>query len=163
MLADLHDQVSVHNDGISINKSISSEEKLSETAMMLVPSVFVWPNIIIAAVPTGSATLTYPARGVGRLWTRDETMSEPDDALAALVGRSRAAILACLQLPHSTSELSLKLGQSAPAVSQHLSVLRRSGLVVSWRSGRSVLYRCTALATSIIEANDVAAPARRGA
>ena len=36
-------------------------------------------------------------------------------------------------------------------------VLRSSGLVVSWRSGRSVLYRHTALATSLIAVNPIVA------
>jgi DNA-binding transcriptional ArsR family regulator len=36
-------------------------------------------------------------------------------------------------------------------VSQHLSVLRRDGLVRSWRVGRRVLYLRTDLATSIVD------------
>jgi DNA-binding transcriptional ArsR family regulator len=38
-------------------------------------------------------------------------------------------------------------------VSQHLSVLRRNGLVISWRAGRRVLYRRTDLAASIVGSN----------
>jgi DNA-binding transcriptional ArsR family regulator len=152
MLADLHDQVSIQDDVLQIKKVHNSEEDLAGASLMLVPSVFVWPTIIFATGTIGSPSLTYPARGVGNLW--ESSASEPaDDALAALLGRSRAAILVCLALPYSTTELSLKLGQSPPAVSQHLAVLRRSGLVTSWRSGRSVLYRRTALACSIVEAS----------
>jgi DNA-binding transcriptional ArsR family regulator len=52
-----------------------------------------------------------------------------------------------------------RIGQSPPSISQHLSVLRRSGLVTSWRSGRSVLYRRTTLASSIVEASGSSAAA----
>jgi DNA-binding transcriptional ArsR family regulator len=68
----------------------------------------------------------------------------------------RAMLGGVTMTSESTTELSLKLGQSPSSVSQHLSVLRRSGLVTSWRSGRRVLYRRTDLATSIVEANSVA-------
>ena len=51
---------------------------------------------------------------------------------------------------------SVLVGQSPGSVNQHLSVLRGSGLVVSRRSGRSVLYRQTPLAQSMIAAQQVA-------
>jgi DNA-binding transcriptional ArsR family regulator len=59
--------------------------------------------------------------------------------------------------PGSTTELALELGQSPPAVSAHLSILRRCGLVTSWRSGRRVLYQQTPLAGSIVTASTPAA------
>src|SRR6266516_1396049 len=40
-----------------------------------------------------------------------------------------------------------------PAVSAHVAVLRRSGLVTSWRAGRRVLYQLTPLARSVLAAN----------
>ena len=46
-----------------------------------------------------------------------------------------------------------QIGYSLPAVSQHLSVLKRRGLVSSWRLGRSVLYQRTALATGLLAAS----------
>ena len=49
----------------------------------------------------------------------------------------------------STTQIARNLGQSAGSVNQHLAVLRESGMVTSWRSGRSVLYRQTALGGSL--------------
>jgi DNA-binding transcriptional ArsR family regulator len=162
MLAELHDQVSIEDSVLQIKNVQSSEEDLAGGSLMLVPSVFVWPNILYASGTIGSPSLTYPARGVGKLW--ENPSDEPlNDALAALLGRSRAAILACLAMPYSTTELSMNLGQSTPAVSQHLAVLRRCGLVTSWRSGRSVLYKRTALAGSIVEPDLVWATTEAGA
>jgi DNA-binding transcriptional ArsR family regulator len=40
-----------------------------------------------------------------------------------------------------------------PAVSAHLDVLRRAGLVTSWRAGRRVLYQTTPLARSVLAAS----------
>jgi hypothetical protein len=39
------------------------------------------------------------------------------------------------------------------SVNQHLSVLRRAGLVTAWRSGRFVVYERTALGTSVVDSS----------
>ena len=153
MLASLHPSVTVIGDVLHIDKAINSHEELTEAGLVLVPSAFTWPRVIFASNDAGPWSLTYAARGVGNLWSTAEPSDRLEDPLAALLGRSRAAILGCLAVPMSTTELAVKLGQSPPAVSQHLAVLRRSGLASSWRSGRRVLYCRTALADSIVAAN----------
>jgi DNA-binding transcriptional ArsR family regulator len=159
VLADLHPQICIRDEEIRIDKRHTWQQDLSGAGLLLVPSVFTWPNVIFEPGCEGPASLTYAVRGVGKIWGPPQTQAANDDALGALLGRSRAAILTCLELPHSTTELALKLGQSPPSVSQHLSVLRRSDLVTSWRSGRSVLYRRTALASSLVEASAASAAA----
>lgn len=154
MLAELHPTVRLVGDVLHIDKRVSHQEDLAGAGLVLVPSVFVWPNAIFAtSAPGRPCSLTYAARGVGNVWTQGQRSTSCDDPLGALLGRSRAAILDCLALPMSTTELALKLGQSPPSISQHLAVLRRSGLATSWRSGRRVLYHRTPLADSIIDAN----------
>jgi DNA-binding transcriptional ArsR family regulator len=154
MLCGLHPEVSIHGAVMRINKLHTADEDLSGAGLVLVPSVFSWPHIVFAPCGHGQSTLTYAARGIGKVWgERNKSDDSAEAALGALIGRSRAAILLSLMLPHSTTELALMLGQSAPAVSQHLAVLKRSGLVTSWRKGKSVLYRCSDLATSVIEAH----------
>ena len=60
-------------------------------------------------------------------------------ALASLPRRQVLSFLA--QTALSTSDLALRFGMSAPAVSPHLSVLQRAGLVSAERQGQRVLYR----------------------
>jgi DNA-binding transcriptional ArsR family regulator len=153
MLAGLHPSVTVIGDVLHINKAGNAWEELSEAGLVLVPSAFTWPRVIFAASDSGPWSLTYAARGVGNLWSRAEPNGSAGDPLAALLGRTRAVILGCLAIPRSTTELAVKLGQSPPAVSQHLAVLRRSGLACSWRSGRRVLYHRTSLGDGIVAAN----------
>jgi DNA-binding transcriptional ArsR family regulator len=129
---------------------LHQDEHLVGQGIVLVPSVFVWPNVVIAVDPARPPSLTYPARGVGNLWVRQESDLADSDPLPALLGRSRAEILTALHLPCCTTDLAAKLSQSPSAVSQHLSVLRRNGLVRSWRVRRRVLYLQTDLATSIV-------------
>jgi DNA-binding transcriptional ArsR family regulator len=163
MLSGLHPEVTVHGETMRIAKKADDDRDLSGAGLVLVPSVFSWPNVIFVPGTDRPSVLTYAARGVGNVWGgHDEDRQSDEDALGALIGRSRAAILLTLGLPHSTTELALKLGQSPPAVSQHLAVLRRSGLVTSWRNGRSVLYRRTPLATSVVEAHQSGAASDTG-
>ena len=60
-------------------------------------------------------------------------------ALASAPRRQRIAFLG--QTALSTSELAERFAMSAPAVSRHLAVLLRAGLVESEREGQRVLYR----------------------
>ena len=110
------------------------------------------PGGVARADPTRSSW-TYAARGVARVWEGMETSRPEGDRLAALLGRSRATILTLVHIPMSTTQIARNLGQSAGSVNQHLAVLRESGMVTSWRSGRSVLYRQTALGGSLVAVN----------
>src|SRR5215472_1780366 len=153
MLAGMHPELSIRGDTLSIAKKragFEQETRLEGDGLLLVPSVFGGPNVVFAVDPARPPSLTYPARGVGNLWGKDGPGLTEEDPLSALLGRSRAEILVALDLPSCTTDLAARLGQSPSAVSQHLSVLRRNGLVASWRAGRRVLYVRTELATSIV-------------
>lgn len=156
LLADLHPDLSIQGPGLRIQRlQTSAAHELTGAGLLLVPSVFAWPHLVVFAGTGIQPSLVYGSRGVGALWESGAAESTDEDALGALLGRSRAAILTSLAMPLSTTELALELGQSPPSVSQHLSVLRRNGLVTSWRSGRRVLYRQTPLASSIVAASGV--------
>ncbi len=153
LLSDLHPGLELAEHAINVRSNAGSEHQLGGSGLVLVPCVFAWPYVM-ADVGAGNApTITYGPRGVGELWPTADLPTPDGDPLAALLGRSRAAILLSIGLPKSTSDLARELGQSMPAVSAHLGVLRRSGLVTSWRAGRRVLYQRTPLATSVVAAS----------
>ncbi|HWN01250.1 MAG TPA: helix-turn-helix domain-containing protein, partial [Streptosporangiaceae bacterium] len=52
--------------------------------------------------------------------------------------------------PATTTALARSLGVTPSAVSQHLAVLHRGGLVDKRRSGRTVLYQTTALGLALL-------------
>jgi DNA-binding transcriptional ArsR family regulator len=152
LLADLHPRIKLHDHALQIGShGPVHEHDLSGTGLLLVPSVFAWPYLDVSVGNPWPPHLVYGARGVGNLWhDQPHPATDTSDVLGELLGRSRAAILICVALPKSTTDLARELGQSPPAVSAHLSVLRRSGLVTSFRSGRRVLYQRTPIATSLI-------------
>lgn len=64
------------------------------------------------------------------------------DVISALDSEQRLQIILKLaEREHVVHELVSTLGKSQPLVSQHLRVLKRTGLVTSTRSGREVVYR----------------------
>jgi len=93
-------------------------------------------------------------------------VNTPDRIFPALASQPRRQILAFLaQTALSTTDLALRFGMSAPAVSRHLSVLQLAGLVSAERQGQLVLYRLEreALLGALARfASEVDGPLRRG-
>jgi DNA-binding transcriptional ArsR family regulator len=154
---ELHGGVRWHDGGIELGAVRGGTVRLDGEGLLLIPSVFVWPGVAAHYLAPWPRTLVYPARGTAVL--HEATAPPAPDALAALVGRSRARLLAALEVPASTSQLGRQLALATGAVGDHLAVLRRAGLVARARSGRSVLYRRTALGDAL--AASVALPDER--
>ncbi|WP_317621105.1 DUF5937 family protein [Streptomyces sp. CBMA123] len=114
--------------------------------LVLMPSVFGWPDVIVDYSPRTAASIRYPAAGVGLLWEQPRPTSA---GLAAVLGRTRAALLAELAEPLSTPELATRLGVTPGAVSQHLGALRGAGLVSTHRSGRTAVHLRTRTGTAL--------------
>ena len=120
---------------------------LDGQGLVLMPSVFTWPDVVSGFDPPWQPTVVYPARGIGGLWTapRDRT----PDALARLLGRHRADVLCALDEAAGTTALAHRLGLAPSSVSAHLSVLRDAGLLTSRRYGHQVLYERTPLGIAL--------------
>lgn len=118
--------------------------------LILVPSAFAWNKVLTRSATGDVPQLCYGARGVGTVFVR--RAPGPCEAVAAVIGRSRALLLAELEAPASTTELAARTGMSAGGVSEHLTALRGAGMVSAHRAGRSVLYARTSVADSLLAA-----------
>jgi DNA-binding transcriptional ArsR family regulator len=149
---DLHPKVSWHGERLEVDQSYTEVVELAGKGLLLVPSAMqsTGPGSITEA--PWQPTLIYPSRGLGLLW--EPGAQAGPEALAGLLGRTRADLLAALSAPRSTTELADSLGLTPGGVSQHLAVLRRSGMVEGDRHGRSVLYLRTPAADRLVEAGD---------
>ncbi|MEU7596522.1 winged helix-turn-helix domain-containing protein [Streptomyces sp. NPDC039022] len=74
----------------------------------------------------------------------------PQESLAALLGRTRAAILHALRDGCSNGELAEELGITPGAISQHTATLRNAGLISTHRSGGRVVHTVTALGRHLL-------------
>jgi DNA-binding transcriptional ArsR family regulator len=140
LFKDLHETIAWHGDRLTAADPWQYSGSLSGEGLLLVPTVMTWPGVRKMIEPY-QPQLAYPARAIGTLW---ETGAPPaTNALAALIGSTRAAMLTALSEPCSTTALARRLQITPGAVSQHLSVLLGAGIVARSRVGRLVLYRRT--------------------
>jgi DNA-binding transcriptional ArsR family regulator len=96
---------------------------LGGRGLVLVPSVFAWPDPIVLLDGTGQPVLLYPARELLALWHRP---ARDRDVLAGL------------------------LGVSVASASQHLTALCNAGLVSRRRRGRAVHHDLTSLGVQLL-------------
>lgn len=123
------------------------QRDLGGRGLVLMPSVFTWPDVIGGHEAPWQPAVIYPARGIGGLWT--EAADRTPDALARLLGRARADVLCALDEPAGTTALAHRLGLAPSSVSAHLSVLRDAGLLTSRRHSHQVLYERTPLGIAL--------------
>ncbi|MDQ0709513.1 DNA-binding transcriptional ArsR family regulator [Arthrobacter woluwensis] len=119
--------------------------------LTLIPCVFAWPGTVLLNARPYTPTVSYAPRGVGSLWeVRDG--GRDACALSDLMGGTRAAVLAQLDIPMTTKYLARHLDISPATVSEHLKVLSAARLLEAYRRGREVFYRRTSLADELLKA-----------
>ncbi|MFJ6862824.1 DUF5937 family protein [Streptomyces termitum] len=150
LLAELHPSFSW--DAAATTLSVTSYRgehvrALGGQGLVLLPSVFIWPEVVSGFDPPWQPTVAYPVRGIGGLWT--EARGRTPEVLGRLLGPVRAEVLCALAEPMGTSALAHRLGRAPSTVSAHLSVLREAGLLTSRRYGHQVLYERTPLGIAV--------------
>ncbi len=143
---------------------------LGPGGVVLMPSVFNWPEVSLSLATSTQTVMLYPARGTATVWEGavwENAVWEgavgdgaarrgsargggAEEAAAALLGAPRVRLLNALRSPATTTALARRLGVTPSAVSQHLAVLHRGGLVDKRRTGRIVLYQVTALGLALL-------------
>ena len=115
--------------------------------LLLVPSWFATGPLVMYR-PEAASVLVYPLQD-----DADASAGGTDggpEALAALLGRTRAHLLALLRAPATTTALAERAAISLPAASRHTRVLREAGLVDTTRTGVAVLHTLTPLGHSLL-------------
>ncbi|MFD1930985.1 DUF5937 family protein [Nonomuraea mangrovi] len=151
MFNDLHPNITWDDGRLRVRtRAWRRSGPLGGDGMILIPSVFHWPDTIVMAEPY-QPNLVYPVPGVGTVWSHGAVPTT--GALDALIGRTRARILVTLSDAATTSILARRLSMAPGAVSQHLKVLRESGLITKRRSGREVFYERSQLGDTLCAAS----------
>jgi hypothetical protein len=147
---------------------VDAEITLGPDGLVLLPSVFIGPQWSIKRATSTQTTLMYPARGAATVWEGGSGTAvfgafgafgvapgrtgDDLEAVESLLGAPRARMLSALRLPATTSALARRFGVTPSAISQHLAVLHRGGLVDRQRSGRTVLYQTSQLGLALLGA-----------
>jgi DNA-binding transcriptional ArsR family regulator len=140
------------------NYPADREIHLAGRGLVLVPSFFCCRVPVALADPALPPVLVYPvdrlgglADGPGRAATPGADARETGrDALAALLGRTRAAVLEAMDDGCSTGEVARRLMITPGAASQHATVLRNAGLLLSRRDRNTVIHTLTPLGRAIL-------------
>ena len=131
--ADFHYELTIHLHG---------------QGMTLLPTT-VWSGspLLSRAVPDRPLLLVYPARIPLPLVAASSPTTGLPPSLAALIGRTRAAILDTITAgpPTTTTELARRLRISPGRASEHATVLRQAGLITTHRHRNTVLHVPTPL------------------
>lgn len=148
VFCDLHPDLRWESGRLALGGALWSAGRVVNLApggLVLMPVALGSPYVLIKGNSSTQTTVRYPARGVGTLWNA----RQPRGSTVRLLGRVRAELLEGLRSPATTTDLARSLGVTPSAVSQHLRVLRDSGLVTRRRSGRHVLYVISTLGESL--------------
>jgi DNA-binding transcriptional ArsR family regulator len=148
LLGDLHPAIAWRAGTLRLRGRRAGRIELAGRGLMVIPNVFVWPLACSMVADPWPPAIVYPPRGVGSLWAPDD--GDARASLDALLGRTRAAVLRALRAPCSTTELARRMELTPGAVSLHLTVMHGAGLLVRERSGRSVLYRLSAIGEALL-------------
>ncbi|MGP4002440.1 winged helix-turn-helix domain-containing protein [Streptomyces sp. 8N706] len=125
---------------------------LAGRGMTLVPSLFAPHPILIddrmgwQGLPILVYNITPDAGTAAALWQS----REGESALHALLGRTRADVLAALRETRSTGQVADRLRISSPSASKHLAILRRAGFVTTERRQNSAVHSLTPLGEAIL-------------
>ena len=141
---------------LHVRLDVEMDIHLGGRGLLLVPALFVvdHPACYFDETQNGQTPILAFSAGGDLL----DTMSmwsggaQPGaNALAALLGRTRAAALATIGDGCTTTELSRQVHVSPAAASQHTAVLREAGLIVTRRHGGAVLHTLTPLGAELLE------------
>jgi DNA-binding transcriptional ArsR family regulator len=155
LLSGLSPTVSWKSPVLEVTYPVEDDLYLQGRGLTLIPSFFCWQNPITLADNSGQPVLVYP---VERTLDWNAAGDEPTDtprpgSLVALLGRTRAAVLRTIADSPSlnTSELARMTGISVAGASQHTTVLREAGLVVTRRHQGSALHKLSTRGATLLD------------
>ncbi|MCX4911161.1 winged helix-turn-helix domain-containing protein [Streptomyces sp. NBC_00878] len=152
MLNSLHPQIRWEAPVLSVAYPVRRELHLGGRGLLLVPSYFCWARPITLRDTRLDPVLVYPAnRGLQRLV---EPADKSDgDCVARLLGATRAAVLEEIAAAGGITgaDIVRRLRISPASASEHATVLRQAGLVVSHRTANTVLHMPTPLGRAVLD------------
>jgi hypothetical protein len=129
---------------------------LDGRGLVLSPSLFVKDQGALRfddpSMPVDFAYPLLQGPASDRAWC-PKKRADGNTALAALVGPTRAAVLAALTTGYTTTQLARHLGISPASASEHTTVLRSAGLVASARHRNTVHHTLTPLGQALLTGN----------
>nr|QEO73566.1 ArsR family transcriptional regulator [uncultured bacterium] len=167
LLSTLHPGLEWTAPVLTIPSEHDRDIHLDGRGLLLAPSLFLYdkPCVAIEAErETGLPALAFSVPLIPTVLSSAPVSADAgDQALAALVGHTRAAALQALTDSCTTSELAQRLGISSAGASKHATILREAGLITTLRNRNTVLHTLTSLGAALLRRSSPRAPARQPA
>lgn len=138
LFSGLHRDVSFRDDHLVVRTDSHWDGSDRKRGLLLVPSIFSWPDVFLTVRPPWRTAIMYPSRGIADMW-HDRSCSS-STGLGQLLGHSCAKIIARLRVPQTTLETAAALGLSPAATSEQITKLWSVGILERTRIGRRVFY-----------------------
>ncbi|RSM52887.1 ArsR family transcriptional regulator [Amycolatopsis sp. WAC 01376] len=134
---------------LEVDYPVHHDLHLDGRGLLLIPSFFCWRTGVTLVENDRVPVLVYPI---------EEQLPEvvPHDhgsALSTLLGHTRAAVLETIEDGGRTCDVARRAGISMSSASQHATVLREAGLVLSVREGNTVRHHLTPLGSALLRKN----------
>lgn len=154
MLAGIHPNARWRNQVLEISSFPDDDMHLDGRGLRLQPSYFCWENPTKLMDDELPPVLVFPIKRAGGLLQADRAAGSTQEHLAALLGRTRATVLALTVTGCTTTQVAAACKITLATASHQTAVLRDAGLIVSQRQGKSVIHRTTELGHALLEAGD---------
>ncbi|MET7378423.1 winged helix-turn-helix domain-containing protein [Streptomyces sp. NPDC005526] len=126
---------------------------LSGDGIVLAPSFFCRRPQVYQPAGGGEMLIVHPVvrEPLAAAQVLRQAGEGPGRALAALLGRTRAAVLEIVQEGATTGEIAGRLGVAPATASEHTGALRAAGLLTSHREGQRVRHSLTPLGLGLLQ------------
>ncbi|WP_431044564.1 ArsR/SmtB family transcription factor [Streptomyces sp. P1-3] len=140
---------------LEVDYPVDRDLFLNGRGLLLQPSFFCRRTPVTYRNAELTPVLVYPVEHAGesappRPLRQPVTASTKAHWLGKLVGQTRSAVLQGVGGGCTTSELARRVGVSLASASQHASVLREAGLLLTLRQGGAVLHTLTPLGAALL-------------
>ncbi|WP_433172966.1 DUF5937 family protein [Actinoallomurus sp. CA-150999] len=129
---------------------VDKELSLDGRGLLLIPSYFCWRHPVTLADTELPPTLVYPVEHEAQWLTPAASPGRAEEALARLLGPTRAAVLQATIVGPTTGELADHVGISPAGASQHTTTLREAGLITSRRQANRTIHVLTPLGWALL-------------
>lgn len=155
VLTSIHPRARWHAPVLDLPLGQRTQVHLEGRGLALTPSLFLRRSTCVfvePASPGARCRLIFPAppdRAAARLLWGEA--NQPTEALAALLGRTRAGILKAAFSGASTREMARRVGITSAGASQHTAVLREAGLISTRRDRNAAVHTITSLGIALLD------------
>jgi DNA-binding transcriptional ArsR family regulator len=155
VLNTLHSTIRWRAPILEVAYPVDQDLHLEGRGLVLAPSFFCWQTPITLADPARQPMLLYPIDHHLDWSTVPTDLGDTPgpQSLVALLGRTRATVLQAIadSTQVNTTELARTTGVSLASASQHATVLRDAGLVVTLRRNGAAVHRLSVRGANLID------------